>query len=376
MSLHKTHICVDKSLVKIAAVSWHSLRRFIKPAPGDVSGRTPPRHTGRVQAVAETTCAPRYLFALFTSMILREGRQAIITFIDYTAAFNSESHLYLNEALAEAGVSGKVRRVVRALFAAATGAVRVRQADGSVDTNATFNIARGVLQGDIFSPIAFVACLDRVFRLHDVPNSGVVVGEGEYATLMIKFADADDAALVDKDAETATARQTAITAGSLRDAAMTISVRKIKAMHIHEATRVSSTKEHDVEALRLKHKCEACGRTFPTQRGMKMHVARWCDGGLTQRCRRGSLADKAVKSAKKRAAEALRRYVSVGQEELENVYSFAYLRARLQCEGADEADVLHRLAIAQTTFSSLTNIWSDHRLSRTPKLHTYGLAVC
>ena len=34
MSLHKTHICVVKSLVKIAAVSWHSLRRFIKPAPG------------------------------------------------------------------------------------------------------------------------------------------------------------------------------------------------------------------------------------------------------------------------------------------------------------------------------------------------------
>ena len=33
MSLHKTHICVVKSLVKIAAVNWHSLRRFIKPAP-------------------------------------------------------------------------------------------------------------------------------------------------------------------------------------------------------------------------------------------------------------------------------------------------------------------------------------------------------
>ena len=35
VSLHKTHIHVVKSLVKIAAVSWHNLRRFIKPAPGD-----------------------------------------------------------------------------------------------------------------------------------------------------------------------------------------------------------------------------------------------------------------------------------------------------------------------------------------------------
>ena len=33
VSLHITHICVVKSLVKIAAVSWHNLRRFIKPAP-------------------------------------------------------------------------------------------------------------------------------------------------------------------------------------------------------------------------------------------------------------------------------------------------------------------------------------------------------
>ena len=35
-SLHKTHIYVVKSLVKIAAISWHSLRRFIKPAPDDL----------------------------------------------------------------------------------------------------------------------------------------------------------------------------------------------------------------------------------------------------------------------------------------------------------------------------------------------------
>ena len=320
----------------------------------------------------DNVCALKW----FISMILREGRQAIITFIDYTAAFDSESHLFLDEALAEAGVSGKVRRVVRAIFVAATGAVRVRQADGSVVTSAVFNIARGVLQGDIFSPIAFIAGLDRVFRLHDVPNSGVVVGEGEYATLMSKFEYADDAALVDEDAETATKRVTAIAEGSLRDAAMVISVPKSKAMHVHAATRVSSTKEHEVEALRLKHKCDACGRTFPTQRGMKIHVARWCDGGLTQRSRRGSLADKAVKTTKRRAAEALRRRVSVGQEELENVYAFDYLGARLQSDGADEADVLHRMAIAQATFSSLSNVWSDHRLSRNLKLRTYSLAVC
>ena len=86
----------------------------------------------------------------------------------------------------------------------------------------------------------------------------------EYATLMRKFEYADDAALFDKNAATATAKMTTIAEGSLRDAAMAISARNSKAMHIHEATRVSSTQEHEVEALNLKHKCEACGRTFPT----------------------------------------------------------------------------------------------------------------
>ena len=41
VSLHKTHICVVKSLVKIAAVSLHRLRRFIKPAPDEYWLRLP-----------------------------------------------------------------------------------------------------------------------------------------------------------------------------------------------------------------------------------------------------------------------------------------------------------------------------------------------
>ena len=58
---------------------------------------------------------------------------------------------------------------------------------------------------------------------------------------------------------------------------------------------------------------------------------------------------------------------------LENVYSFEYLGARMQCDGAD---VRHRMAIAQTTFGSLFSIWTDNRLSRALNLRTYQLAVC
>ena len=51
--------------------------------------------------------------------------------------------------------------------------------------------------------------------------------------------------------------------------------------------------------------------------------------------------------------------VYVGHTSLDNVYSFEYLGARMQCDGADDAGVRHRMAIAQTTFGSLSRIIMD-----------------
>ena len=61
----------------------------------------------------DNVCALR----LFIQMILREGRQAVITYIDYSAAFDTESQMCLDEGLAEAGVGAKkARRIVQAIF--------------------------------------------------------------------------------------------------------------------------------------------------------------------------------------------------------------------------------------------------------------------
>ena len=40
------------------------------------------------------------------------------------------------------------------------------------------------------------------------------------------------------------------------------------------------------------------------------------------------------------------------------------------------ADVRIRMAFAHTAFGLLSNLWTDHRLSRALKLRTYHLAVC
>ena len=143
----------------------------------------------------DNVCAFRW----FIDMVLREGRQSVVTFIDYSAAFDTESQLFLDSALAEAGVNSKVRRIVQAIFAA-TGVVRIRQQDGGVDMSEPFNIERGVLQGDIFSPVCFIAGLDRIFRLYDHVNPGMTVSTGAHTVHMAKFEYADDAALIDEDA--------------------------------------------------------------------------------------------------------------------------------------------------------------------------------
>ena len=85
---------------------------------------------------------------------------------------------------------------------------------------------------------------------------------------------ADDAGLLDENADESSERISVISVGSKRDASMVISVAKTKAMHIHKKVRVSATTESEIEALLLKHKCAGCGRDFPTAKGLAIHRTR------------------------------------------------------------------------------------------------------
>ena len=62
--------------------------------------------------------------------VIKSGRQAMATFIDYSAEFDTISHRFLDESLASAGVSTKVRCIIRAIYSVATGMVRIRLPSG------------------------------------------------------------------------------------------------------------------------------------------------------------------------------------------------------------------------------------------------------
>ncbi|KAI8516780.1 hypothetical protein Bbelb_053610 [Branchiostoma belcheri] len=199
-----------------------------------------------------------------------------------------------------------------------------------------FEILRGVLQGDIFSPVAFIIGPMRIFALHDIPNSGVTVGSPPYQVTISRLEYADDAGLQ-------------LTSGSKDDAAMEISVPKTKAMHIHSKERVSKT----TEAECLHHPSTA-----------------------NTRSRTGTLADKEVQRQKRLAKEKKRPHLTLQGQQLENVHAFDYFGSRMQCDGDQEADVNYRMAIAQTRFSSLQHIWRDHRLPNSLKVRLYKSSVC
>ena len=312
-------------------------------------------------------------------MLLRESKPAVVTFIDYTAAFDTESQLFLDEALKAADVSIKLRRIIQSVFHAASGCVRITKPNGEHVLSDSFNISRGVLQGDIFSPVAFIAGLMRTFALHDTPGSGVEVGIPPHTVTISSLEYADDAALLDDNVQAASRRISSIAAGSRTDAAMEISIPKTKAMHIHPQVRVSKTETEEIAALKLKHICPACTRDFPTKRGLSIHQARWClesPSEANTRSRAGSLADKAVQKKKRVANEDKLDHVEIEGQKLDNVYSFEYLGSRMQCDGDDKADVQHRMDIAQPRFSSLRHVWKDHRLRRVMKIRLYKSSVC
>ncbi len=63
---------------------------------------------------------------------------------------------------------------------------------------------------------------------------------------------------------------------------------------------------------------------FTKQRTLRIHMARWCDGGRTQRSRLGTMTDKPVKTAKRRTAEA-----TLGKVQIEKRCLKMYARSRI-----------------------------------------------
>ena len=86
--------------------------------------------------------------------------------------------------------------------------------------------------------------------------------------------------------------------------------------------------------------------------------------------------DDAVQRKKRQEKEVEHQHVHINGEEIENVPSFEYLGSLVPNDGDDEADVKHRMDIAQSVFSSMFPIWKDRRLPVSMELRLFICAAC
>ena len=119
----------------------------------------------------------------------------------------------------------------RAIYWAANAVTKTSGTDGKSFYSDSFTIRRGVLQGDITSPVYFILALEAILREHDKhPEKGVPFGDRIVHTLGY----ADDATLLDATPAVATQRVTAIAQDSEKDA----DVSKTKNMHIRSQSQI------------------------------------------------------------------------------------------------------------------------------------------
>ena len=107
--------------------------------------------------------------------MMKLDKSLTITFIDYGAVFESVSHKFIDTTLTSAGVCWQQRKSnlprslqVRISF------TTVKSTNGRNTQSVTFPIRRGVVQGDVTSPLYFILTLELILRRHDsLPDKGV-----------------------------------------------------------------------------------------------------------------------------------------------------------------------------------------------------------
>ncbi|KAG7297047.1 hypothetical protein JYU34_019980 [Plutella xylostella] len=114
-----------------------------------------------------------------------------LAFVDYTKAFDSISHDFLWKSLAQQGIHQKFINIVQTIYKNSSAKIKLE----TIGTS--FEIHRGVKQGDPLSPKLFTAVLEHIFRNLKWEEYGININ-GEKLT-HLRFA--DDIVVISESAE-------------------------------------------------------------------------------------------------------------------------------------------------------------------------------
>ena len=252
------------------------------------------------------------LRVIYDQVIPRKSK-CVVTFIDFAAAFDSVSHKYIDKALGNAGASRKTRAIFRAIYQAAQGAARIRSVDGKVYISKTFDVKRGVIQGDIISPILFILALDQLVQQVDTGGEGVSVGTIRELRVL---GYADDAAMAEYSADQLSERLTEFADKALSETDMKVKLSKTFSQIVQqqEAVDTATAAEIEEQEKQYKFKCsycdEGCTQRFKTRRGMHIHRSS-CNFGYNTTAKTFDVAKiTAVFGKQSRAKEVIPRQAS------------------------------------------------------------------
>jgi hypothetical protein len=227
-----------------------------------------------------------------TEMVRREGRKVLAILLDFKDAFSTISHKFMDNTLKQAGASAKIRTLIRSIYTKAHGKVRDRNADGTYTYSDSFDINRGVIQGDIFSPVVFILGLAAITRKavtseHSAKvttKSGLEISDECYADDTALLAERTDC----RDMSDEQHRNELIKTGSSKATHFKMTGYLMGAMEVRADKSVgliieSGIKAHTSEteicalvkdqssAKMWKAACPDCGRKFPSKKSLPSH---------------------------------------------------------------------------------------------------------
>ena len=201
---------------------------------------------------------------------LEMGLKLLVVFTDINQAFDSFDHGAVIWSLIEAGASRKSVVLIADIYSKAKAVVMAGRAVGT-----PFRIGRGVLEGDILSPLLFIVGLEYVFR--EAGDDACAPRIGNIPVPQLGFAD-DVIMLSTGNINSVQERVDSVdTSLGRRGLQFSRKEGKCKLMHGGPALSTPKPTSADIENLKLKFKCKFCGaRRFVNLAGKKRHEAS-CD---------------------------------------------------------------------------------------------------
>ena len=240
------------------------------------------------------------------------------------------------------------------IYLSATG--KIKGPNGSISDD-SFPIRRGVLQGDILSPVLFIICLNSIWmRAEDINNDGWEI-DGDWKLTELSYA--DDITTLDISPENSERRLQKLGDVANDCANMSINISKTKRMIFEMKPKVGETTEEEVKeyitkntkANSAEYKCEYCDRIYLNKKSLSAHV--WqCDvrfperkakRGRKSRTRTGQKLDKLIKADKLVSEVKKRKTISLNNAPIENVNIFRYLGGLISSYDEDSDEVAARI---------------------------------